>query len=32
MAAVPPDDFRCPISLELMTDPVILATGQTFDR
>lgn len=29
---MPPDDFRCPISLELMTDPVILATGQTFDR
>ncbi|XP_010935715.1 U-box domain-containing protein 12 isoform X3 [Elaeis guineensis] len=23
-----PDDFRCPISLELMTDPVIVSTGQ----
>lgn len=23
-----PDDFRCPISLELMRDPVIVATGQ----
>lgn len=23
-----PDDFRCPISLELMKDPVIVATGQ----
>ncbi|KAL6856833.1 hypothetical protein ACP4OV_018215 [Aristida adscensionis] len=27
-----PDDFRCPISLELMTDPVILPSGHTFDR
>ncbi|KAH9323700.1 hypothetical protein KI387_018339, partial [Taxus chinensis] len=25
-----PDDFRCPISLELMKDPVIVATGQIF--
>lgn len=24
--------FRCPISLELMQDPVILSTGQTYDR
>lgn len=23
-----PDDFRCPISLELMKDPVIICTGQ----
>ena len=23
-----PDDFRCPISLELMKDPVIVSTGQ----
>lgn len=23
-----PDDFRCPISLELLKDPVIVATGQ----
>lgn len=30
--AAPPEDFRCPISLELMSDPVILATGQTYDR
>ncbi|KAI4302010.1 hypothetical protein L6164_035234 [Bauhinia variegata] len=29
--AVPPE-FRCPISRELMRDPVILATGQTYDR
>ncbi|XP_010928605.1 U-box domain-containing protein 18 [Elaeis guineensis] len=26
------EDLRCPISLELMTDPVTLATGQTYDR
>lgn len=27
-----PDHFRCPISLEIMTDPVILSSGHTFDR
>ncbi|KAF8399277.1 hypothetical protein HHK36_015142 [Tetracentron sinense] len=27
-----PEDFQCPISLELMTDPVTVATGQTYDR
>ncbi|OVA17259.1 Armadillo [Macleaya cordata] len=27
-----PDDFRCPISLDLMRDPVVVATGQTYDR
>nr|XP_043626319.1 U-box domain-containing protein 26-like [Erigeron canadensis] len=27
-----PYHFRCPISLELMTDPVTVATGQTYDR
>ncbi|XP_021800777.1 U-box domain-containing protein 9-like isoform X2 [Prunus avium] len=27
-----PEDFRCPISGELMKDPVVLATGQTYDR
>ncbi|KAJ7535059.1 hypothetical protein O6H91_12G016900 [Diphasiastrum complanatum] len=27
-----PDEFKCPISLELMRDPVIIATGQTYDR
>jgi len=25
-----PDDFRCPISLELMKDPVIVSTGQVY--
>ncbi|CAN4093299.1 unnamed protein product [Withania somnifera] len=27
-----PDEFRCPLSKELMRDPVIVATGQTYDR
>ncbi|CAK9206532.1 unnamed protein product [Sphagnum jensenii] len=27
-----PDDFKCPISLEMMKDPVIVATGQTYER
>lgn len=27
-----PHLFRCPISLELFTDPVTLSTGQTYDR
>ncbi|KAM7526582.1 hypothetical protein LguiA_016484 [Lonicera macranthoides] len=27
-----PTDFRCPISLDLMTDPVVVSTGQTYDR
>lgn len=27
-----PADFRCPISLELMLNPVVVATGQTYDR
>ncbi|GAA0153969.1 hypothetical protein LIER_43253 [Lithospermum erythrorhizon] len=25
-------DFRCPISLELMTNPITLSTGHTYDR
>ncbi|KAF5476056.1 hypothetical protein F2P56_007799 [Juglans regia] len=29
---VVPEDFRCPISLELMKDPVIISTGQTYER
>lgn len=32
MATELPDDFRCPISLEIMSDPVILSSGHTFDR
>ncbi|KAG7019558.1 U-box domain-containing protein 17, partial [Cucurbita argyrosperma subsp. argyrosperma] len=27
-----PRDFCCPISLDLMNDPVIISTGQTYDR
>ncbi|KAK6943383.1 U-box domain [Dillenia turbinata] len=27
-----PVDFRCPITLDLMRDPVVVATGQTYDR
>ncbi|CAL9160434.1 U-box domain-containing protein 15-like [Musa acuminata AAA Group] len=27
-----PNDFLCPISLEIMMDPVIVATGQTYER
>ncbi|GKV19197.1 hypothetical protein SLEP1_g29487 [Rubroshorea leprosula] len=32
MAKESPDDFRCPISHEIMSDPVILSSGHTFDR
>lgn len=32
MASQFPDDFKCPISLEIMSDPVILSSGHTFDR
>ncbi|KAG9132002.1 hypothetical protein Leryth_017218 [Lithospermum erythrorhizon] len=27
-----PADFKCPISLELMRDPVVVSTGQTYDN
>ncbi|XP_042384734.1 U-box domain-containing protein 12-like isoform X1 [Zingiber officinale] len=27
-----PDDFRCPMSLELMKDPVIISSGLTYER
>ncbi|XP_057537580.1 U-box domain-containing protein 8 [Amaranthus tricolor] len=27
-----PEYFKCPISLEIMSDPVILSSGHTFDR
>ncbi|XP_020227222.1 U-box domain-containing protein 18 [Cajanus cajan] len=32
LTSLNPEDFRCPISLELMTDPVTVSTGQTYDR
>jgi F-box/WD-40 domain protein 7 len=31
-AAQPPSQFVCPITMELMLDPVILASGHTYDR
>jgi len=30
--ATPPMEFRCPISSRLMYDPVVIASGQTFER
>ncbi|XP_076899107.1 E3 ubiquitin-protein ligase PUB22-like [Bidens hawaiensis] len=27
-----PRDFRCPISMEIMSDPVIISTGVTYER
>lgn len=30
--ALPPEELRCPISLQLMYDPVIIASGQTYER
>ncbi|KAM3754228.1 hypothetical protein ACB098_03G150200 [Castanea mollissima] len=32
LSSVNSDDFRCPISLEFMVDPVTLSTGHTYDR
>ncbi|KAK1435784.1 hypothetical protein QVD17_01553 [Tagetes erecta] len=32
LSCLNPEDFRCPISLELMSDPVTVSTGQTYDR
>ncbi|KAL0447235.1 UNVERIFIED_CONTAM: U-box domain-containing protein 45 [Sesamum latifolium] len=29
---VPPEEIRCPISLQLMYDPVIIASGLTYER
>jgi hypothetical protein len=31
-AEVVPDEFLCPITLEIMTDPVVIASGNTFER
>ncbi|KAF3487374.1 hypothetical protein F2Q69_00054150 [Brassica cretica] len=31
-APTPPEELRCPISLQLMCDPVIIASGQTYER
>lgn len=32
LSLVIPHEFLCPITLEIMTDPVIVASGQTFER
>ncbi|XP_042501200.1 U-box domain-containing protein 19-like [Macadamia integrifolia] len=32
LSCLNPEDFRCPISLELMVDPVTISTGHTYDR
>lgn len=32
MGALVPDEFRCPLCLELMLDPVCTADGQTYER
>lgn len=29
---MPPEELRCPISLQLMYDPVIISSGQTYER
>ncbi|XP_057819953.2 U-box domain-containing protein 7 isoform X2 [Cryptomeria japonica] len=29
---MPPEEFRCPISLQLMFDPVVISSGQTYER
>lgn len=29
---LPPEELRCPISLQIMYDPVIIASGQTYER
>ncbi|KAJ4701956.1 RING-type E3 ubiquitin transferase [Melia azedarach] len=28
----PPEEFKCPISMRLMYDPVVIASGKTFER
>ncbi|CAJ1975162.1 unnamed protein product [Sphenostylis stenocarpa] len=32
LSCVVPRDFLCPISFEIMTDPVTISTGQTYNR
>ncbi|KAL5723680.1 hypothetical protein ACHQM5_007050 [Ranunculus cassubicifolius] len=32
LSSLNPEDFRCPISLEIMMDPVTIVTGQTYER
>lgn len=30
--AIPPEEFKCPISLRLMYDPVVIASGVTYEK
>lgn len=30
--AIPPEEFSCPLSSRLMYDPVVIASGETFER
>ncbi|KAL5227591.1 hypothetical protein ABZP36_015856 [Zizania latifolia] len=30
--SIPPEELKCPISLQLMYDPVIISSGQTYER
>ncbi|XP_010548323.1 PREDICTED: U-box domain-containing protein 5 isoform X2 [Tarenaya hassleriana] len=32
VSATPPEEFICPLSLRIMYDPVIISSGQTFER
>ncbi|KAG0477657.1 hypothetical protein HPP92_012376 [Vanilla planifolia] len=29
---IPPEELRCPMSLQLMYDPVVISSGQTYER
>jgi hypothetical protein len=31
-AAIPPNEFRCPLTLEIMEDPVMTRLGHSFER
>ncbi|XP_020585586.1 U-box domain-containing protein 6-like [Phalaenopsis equestris] len=31
-APTPPEEFRCPISLQIMHEPAIISSGQTYER
>ncbi|KAL3341304.1 hypothetical protein AABB24_025717 [Solanum stoloniferum] len=31
-SSLPPDEFKCPLSLRLMYEPVVIASGRTYER
>lgn len=31
-SSLPPNEFKCPLSLRLMYEPVVIASGQTYER